>query len=89
MTNEGCAGMGQCTGYTCGPNSLQQMFYRLTGIKVSESAIAEAAGTTTDGTDHEGLNTAVQWFNKKYKKNVEYMVLLFNAIYINVIKWMM
>ena len=71
MTNEGCAGMGQCTGYTCGPNSLQQMFYRLTGIKVSESAIAEAAGTTTDGTDHEGLNTAVQWFNNKYKKNVK------------------
>ena len=71
LTSEGCSGMGQCTGYYCGPNSLQQMFYRLTGIKVSESTIASVAGTTTDGTDHEGLNTAVSWFNKKYNKNIK------------------
>lgn len=71
LTSEGCSGMGQCTGYYCGPNSLQQMFYRLTGIKVSESTIAGVAGTTTDGTDHEGLNTAVSWFNKKYNKNIK------------------
>ena len=71
LTNEGCSGMGQCTGYNCGPNSLQQMFYRLTGIKVSESAIAEVAGTTGDGTDHDGLNTAVSWFNRKYNKNIK------------------
>ena len=63
--------MGQCTGYYCGPNSLQQMFYRLTGIKVSESTIADVAGTTTDGTDHDGLNTAVAWFNRKYNKNIK------------------
>lgn len=71
LTSEGCSGMGQCTGYNCGPNSLQQCFYRLTGIKVSESAIAAAAGTTSDGTDHDGLNTAVKWFNNKYNKNVQ------------------
>lgn len=71
MTNQGCAGMGQCTAYNCGCNSLQQCFYRLTGIKVDESQIAKWAGTTTSGTDHQGLETAVAMFNKKYKKNVK------------------
>ena len=70
MTNEGCSGMGQCTGYYCGPNSLQQCFYRLTGIHVSESTLASVCGTTTDGTDHPSLNTAVEWFNRKYNKKV-------------------
>ena len=71
MTSQGCSGMGQCTGYYCGCNSLQQCFYRLTGIKVAESTIASVAGTTTSGTDHDGLNTAVAWFNKKYNKKVK------------------
>lgn len=71
MTSKGCSGMGQCTGYYCGCNSLQQCFYRLTGIKVPESTIASVAGTTTSGTDHAGLNTAVAWFNKKYNKNIK------------------
>lgn len=71
MTSQGCSGMGQCTSYYCGCNSLQQCFYRLTGIKVAESTIASVAGTTTSGTDHNGLNTAVAWFNKKYNKKVK------------------
>ena len=71
MTNSGCSGMGQCNGYYCGPNSLQQCFYRLTGIKVAESTIAGWAGTTTSGTDHAGLNTAVAKFNKTYGKNIK------------------
>ena len=71
LTSQGCSGMGQCTGYYCGCNSLQQCFYRLTGILVSESTIASVAGTTTSGTDHEGLNTAVKWFNNKYNQNIQ------------------
>ncbi|WP_458456230.1 putative glycoside hydrolase [Methanobrevibacter sp.] len=71
MTSQGCSGMGQCNGYNCGPNSLQQCFYRLTGIKVAESTIASWAGTTTSGTDHEGLNTAVAKFNKTYGTNIK------------------
>lgn len=71
MTSQGCSGMGQCTGYYCGCNSLQQCFYRLTGIKIDETTIASVAGTTTSGTDHAGLNTAVSWFNNKYKQNIK------------------
>lgn len=71
ITETGCSGMGQCTPHNCADNSLQQCFYRLTGIRVSESEIAEWAGTTSDGTDHEGINTAVEMFNRKYNKNVK------------------
>ena len=71
ITSSGCSGMGQCTGYYCACNSLQQCFYRLTGIKVAESTIAGWAGTTTSGTDHGGINSAVAAFNKKYNKNVK------------------
>ena len=78
--------MGQCTGYYCACNSLQQCFYRLTGIKVAESTIASVAGTTTSGTDHAGINTAVAWFNKKYGKNIKITFFNFYSIYICIIK---
>lgn len=71
LTNEGCSGMGQCTGYFCACNALQECLYRVTGIHVSEYDIADWAGTTDDGTDHEGINTAVAQFNRKYGKNVK------------------
>ena len=71
LTNKGCSGIGQCTPYYCACNSLQQCFYRLTGIQVSESTIASVASTTTAGTSHQGINTAVAWFNNKYNKNVK------------------
>ncbi|WP_400258735.1 hypothetical protein [Methanobrevibacter smithii] len=71
LTNKGCSGMGQCTPYNCACNSLQQGFYRLTGIHVSESTIASVAGTTTAGTGHQGINTTVAWFNRKYGQNIK------------------
>lgn len=71
LTDEGCSELGQCNGYFCACNSLQQCFYRLTGIHVSEWEIADWAGTTEDGTDHSGIETAVAQFNRLYNKNVK------------------
>ena len=71
LTTTGCSGMGQCTPYYCACNSLQQCFYRLTGIQVSESTLASVMGTTTAGTSHQGINTGVAWFNKKYNQNIK------------------
>ena len=71
LENKGCSGMGQCNGYYCACNSLQQAFYRLTGILIAESIIASWAGTTTSGTGHQGINTAVSQFNRTYGKNIE------------------
>lgn len=61
---------GQNNGYYCGCHSLQEVFRNLTNIVVSQSTIASVCGTTEDGTDHDGLNTCVEWFNRKYGKNL-------------------
>ena len=50
----------QETNYWCGPNSVQQVWYELTGVWHKESEIAKYAGTTTSGTGHNGLDTAVK-----------------------------
>ena len=67
----GCEIMGQNNGYYCGCHSLQEVFRNLTGIVVPQSTIASWAGTTTSGTDHYGLDTAVAIFNRKYDKNLK------------------
>ena len=66
----GCDNRGQNNGYYCGCHSLQEVFRNLTDIVVPQSTIAEVAGTTYDGTDHDGLNTTVAWFNRTYDKNL-------------------
>lgn len=66
----GCDNMGQNTGYFCGVHSLQEIFRNLTGIVVPQSTIARWAGTTSAGTSHQGLETAVAKFNKTYKTNL-------------------
>lgn len=71
LTSTGCSGMGQCNGYYCACNALQQAFYNLTGKIVAESTIAGWAGTTTSGTGHSGINTAVAKFNSKYGTNIK------------------
>ena len=80
LTSKGCSGMGQCTGYFCGPNSLQQCLYRLTGIKVDEKTLAGWAGTTTSGSSHQGLETAIAKFNKKYNRKVKIVWKNFNDL---------
>ena len=69
-TEYGCNAKGQNNGYYCGCHSLQEVFRNLCDVYVSQSTIASVCGTTTDGTDHDGLNTCVAWFNRKYNKNL-------------------
>ena len=68
-TTPGCDAMGQNTGYYCGVCALQHSLYKF-GITVSQSQLAKWAGTTTSGTSHDGIRTAVAMVNKKYNVNI-------------------
>lgn len=70
-SKSGCDNRGQNTSVYCGCHSLQEVFRNLTGIVVPQSTIAKVCGTTSSGTDHNGLNTCVVWFNKKYGFNLK------------------
>lgn len=71
FTEQGGGYLGQKTSYTCAPHSLMQCFRRLTGEDVSEMTLASVCGTTTEGTDHDGINTGVAWFNREYNQNIK------------------
>lgn len=66
ITTQGGGKLGQTNGYRCGPHSLMQCIYRLTGIELSEATLASICGTTTGGTSHSGLETGLAWFNRTY-----------------------
>ena len=58
-TTPGCNALGQCTPYYCGPHSIHQTIRKFGITKYSEKQIAAWAGTTTSGTSHSGINTAI------------------------------
>lgn len=58
-TEKGCNRLGQCTGWWCGPHSIHQAIRKFGITKYTERQIAGWAGTTTAGTGHSGLNTAI------------------------------
>lgn len=66
-----CDDRGQNTPYYCAPHSLQEVFRNLTGIVVPQSIIATWAGTTSGGTGHSGMDTAVSAFNRRYDQNLK------------------
>ncbi len=70
-TEYGCDNRGQNNGYYCGPHMVQEIIRNLTGIVISQDTLAEVIGTTIDGSDHEGINTAFAWFNRKYGYSLE------------------
>ena len=65
-TNKGCDAMGQNTSYYCGVSALQKVLYKF-GIKISQKELASVAGTTTSGTSHQGIRTAVEYVARKHK----------------------
>lgn len=70
-TKSGCDNMGQNNGYYCACHSLQEVIRNLYGIVISQSTLASVMGTTSAGTGHNGIDTAVAWFNRKYGKNLK------------------
>lgn len=67
----GCDNMGQNTGYYCGVHSLQEVIRNLYNIIIPQSTLASWCGTTSAGTSHQGLETGVAVFNKKYNKSLK------------------
>ena len=64
-TKKGCGGMGQDTSYYCGVSALQKCLFKFGITDFSQKTLAGWAGTTSSGTSHSGLATAVAMVNKK------------------------
>lgn len=64
-TKHGCDNMGQNNSVKCGPHSMQEVIRNLTGKVIKQSTLASWAGTTSSGTDHQGLETAIAKASKQ------------------------
>lgn len=62
-------GLGQNYNWDCSANAVQQCLYKLSGKTIKEDALIKAGGVTTVGVGHQGINTMIAWFNKKYNTN--------------------
>lgn len=67
--------LGQITGYHCGPHSIKQALRKFGITGYSEKTIGGYAGTTSNGTGHQGLNTAIEYIARRegVKLIVEWM----------------
>ena len=59
FTDKGCNRLGQCTAYYCGVHSVHQVLKKFGFSKYTEAQLAKYAGTTTKGTDHNGIAVAI------------------------------
>lgn len=60
----GCNKLGQCTKSLCGPHTTRQALKKFGITKFSEKEIAKFAGSTSKGTSHQGINTAIAKISK-------------------------
>ena len=77
---KGCDQMGQNTSYYCACHSFQEVMRNLTGKVVPQKTLASVMGTTSKGTGHQGIHTALAWFNKKYKTKITLQEKYFSDI---------
>lgn len=68
---EGCNKLGQCTGYYCAPHSVHQAIKKFGITQFTEKQIAAWAGTTSSGTGHPGINTAIAKISKESGVNLK------------------
>lgn len=61
--------LGQIDNVSCGVQALWELLRKF-GIKVSKTQLKKWAGTTSAGTSHQGINTAVAMVNKKYNVHI-------------------
>ena len=62
---EGCNKLGQCTKYYCGVHIIIQMLKKFGINGYTEKKLASFAATTTNGTSHNGILTAIAQVSKQ------------------------
>ena len=62
---EGCNRLGQCTKYFCGVHIIIQILKKFGITKYTEKQLAQYAATTTNGTSHQGILTAIAQVSKE------------------------
>lgn len=77
--NQGAGYLGQINAFNCGPHSVMQCLRKF-GIEESESTLASVAGTTTSGTDHYGIETAIAWAARKHNIKLNVKWVSFNSL---------
>lgn len=60
----------QINNYFCAPVTITQVWYELFGTDESQTEVSKYAETTTNGTSHNGINTALQKLANKYNKKI-------------------
>lgn len=69
-TNSGCNGMGQNNSVCCGPSSLHKALYKFGIRDITQGQLSSWAGTSSGGTSHQGLETAIAKVNQVKGTNI-------------------